>query len=63
METYDLHIWYMDDREETVMKISEHYVKDGVLICNWHGWTNDKGNIHKNIGCYPIHNIRKYVVE
>jgi len=63
METYDLHIWFMDDREICVVKIHEHFVKDNVLHCFTKKSSFGEYNAmnRKIVGSYPIYNIRTYL--
>lgn len=55
---YDIHITYMDGKEETVLKIHEHSVTEGILNC----WVHEPKS-HKHIGAYPTSNIRKFVIQ
>ena len=54
MENYDLRIVFMDGKVATVLKIQEHLVKDGTLICKYDG---------RAVGTYPICNIRQWTEE
>ena len=65
METYDLHIYFMDGKEEYAVAINEHMVRDNVLHCYVRKYSGLEYNALNRIilSSFPIHNIRKYIQE